>query len=188
MKKQSYYNTIGVVILAAIAIIGGNIFYRHIQSSKITPSTTAVPQPTLIVPVQVKNSIEYINNQYGFRFSLPQDWKGYSIVTSTWNGDSVSRNGEVIVNALQGGMISIRNPLWTSQNPYQDIPIFVFTLQQWNDLQQNKFHIGAAPFNPSKLGANASYVFALPARYNYAYPMDWQEVDQILKGNPLQPL
>ncbi|MDP1086626.1 hypothetical protein Q6245_30140, partial [Klebsiella pneumoniae] len=67
-------------------------------------------------------------------------------------------------------MISIRHPDWTSQNPRQDIPIMIFTLAQWNMLQQDEFHIGAAPINPSELGRNTSYVFARPARYNYAFP------------------
>ena len=38
---------------------------------------------------------------------------------------------------------------------------------------------------PTKLAENDSYVFALPARYNYAYPKGWEEVDQIMKSNPV---
>jgi len=38
---------------------------------------------------------------------------------------------------------------------------------------------------PTKLGENDHYVFALPARYNYAFPKGWEEVDQIMKSNPL---
>jgi len=41
--------------------------------------------------------------------------------------------------------------------------------QPMDSLQQEKFHIGAAPINPSELGRNTKYVFALPARYNYAF-------------------
>jgi hypothetical protein len=69
--------------------------------------------------------------------------------------------------------------------PYQDIPIMIFTIAQWNDLQTDKFHIGAAPINPSELGRNNKYVFALPARYNFAYPEGFQEVEQILSTSPL---
>jgi hypothetical protein len=53
-------------------------------------------------------------------------------------------------------------------------------------MQKDEFHIGAAPINPSELGRNATYVFALPARYNYAFPTGYEEVDEILKGNPLR--
>lgn len=62
----------------------------------------------------------------------------------------------------------------------------IFTTDQWNLLQQEKFHIGAAPVGPSELGHNSSYVFALPARYNYAFPTGYEEVEKILENHPLQ--
>jgi hypothetical protein len=61
----------------------------------------------------------------------------------------------------------------------------VFTLQQWNSLQSDMFHIGAAPIGPSELTRNNSYVFALPARYNFAFPPGYQEVEEILRNKPL---
>jgi hypothetical protein len=85
-------------------------------------------------------------------------------------------------------MISIRHPQWTAKNPRQDIPIMIFTITQWDSLQQEKFHIGAAPIGPSELGHNTKYVFALPARYNFAFPTGYEEVESILKSNPLQPI
>ncbi|MTI84339.1 MAG: hypothetical protein FH756_10630 [Firmicutes bacterium] len=131
------------------------------------------------------NSIVYRNTQYGFNFSLPERWKGYSIVTGKWEGNAFKgpQSGKIIET---GPMISIRHPDWTSQNPRQDIPIMIFTSAQWNMLQQGEFHIGAAPINPSELDRNTSYVFALPARYNYAFPPGYKEVENILKSNPLQ--
>jgi hypothetical protein len=132
------------------------------------------------------DSIAYENTQYGFSFSLPESWKGYSIVTDKWEGLALddSQNDKV---AETGAMISIRHPQWTSEDPRQDIPIMIFTLAQWNSLQQDNFHIGAAPMGPSELGRNSGYVFALPARYNYAYPTGFEEVENILKSSPLQP-
>jgi hypothetical protein len=62
----------------------------------------------------------------------------------------------------------------------------VFTLNQWNSLRQEVFHIGAAPVAPSELGRNNYYVFALPARYNYAFPPGFKEVENILANHPLQ--
>jgi hypothetical protein len=64
----------------------------------------------------------------------------------------------------------------------------IFTLSQWKAMQQEEFHIGAAPFGPRELGRNSRYVFALPARYNYAFPAGYEEVEEILKGYPLQKL
>ena len=128
-------------------------------------------------------AIVYENTQYGFRFSLPDSWKGYKIITDKWEGLAIG--GSKVVET--GPLISIRHPEWTSKNPRQDIPIMVFTLAQWDSLKQEKFHIGAAPVGPSELGRNSKYVFALPARYNYAFPAGYEEVENILNGKPLQP-
>ena len=84
-------------------------------------------------------------------------------------------------------MLSIRHPLWTATVKRQDIPILIYTLAQWNSLSKEEFNMGAAPIPPSELGRNAAYVFALPARYNYAFPTGYQEVEQILQSNPLHP-
>jgi hypothetical protein len=127
----------------------------------------------------------YKNTQYGFKFSLPASWKGYSIVNSKWDGLAIAgESGEKVIET--GPIITIRDPKWTKQAPKQDIPIMVFTINQWNSLQQEAFHIGAAPIGPSKLGQNNSYVFALPARYNFSFPPGYEEVEKILEGKPLQ--
>ena len=62
----------------------------------------------------------------------------------------------------------------------------VFTRKQWESLLKDEFHIGAAPIGPSELGRNHKYVFALPARFDFAYPTGFEEVDQIVRNNPLQ--
>src|SRR5665648_201106 len=128
-------------------------------------------------------SIVYQNTQYGFSFKLPVSWKGYSIEDSQWEGQAVQQSSQVVET---GPIISIRDPKWTTQIPRQDIPIMVFTLDQWNSLQKEVFHIGAAPIGPSELGRNNSYVLALPARYNYAYPQGYKDVETILASKPLQ--
>lgn len=125
----------------------------------------------------------YVNEAYGFRFSLPASWAHYRIVIDTWQGLAIG--SETVV--ASGPVILIRHPDWTEAEPRQDIPIMVFTTAQWQALQDEKFHIGAAPIGPSELGANDSYVFALPARYNYAFPKGYEEVEAILAGEPLVP-
>ena len=57
----------------------------------------------------------------------------------------------------------------------------VFTLGQWTSLEKEEFHIGAAPVPPKKLGQNDKYVFALPPRYNFAFPEGYEEVENILE-------
>lgn len=130
--------------------------------------------------------VVYRNDQYSFSFSLPKSWKGYTIVTDRWEGLSLeeAKKSKVIES---GPILLIRHPQWTRQNQRQDIPIMIFTREQWNMLQQEKFHIGAAPMGPKEIGRNSRYVFALPARYNYAFPTGYEEVEKILENNPLKP-
>jgi hypothetical protein len=61
----------------------------------------------------------------------------------------------------------------------------VFTPAQWRSLQRDEFHVSAAPIGPSELGRNRRYVFALPPRFDFAYPTGYEEVEQILSGKPL---
>lgn len=154
------------------------------SSGKAVPPQNNVSNEKPVVN-NAAGPIVYKNAQYGFSFSLPESWKGYKVITDKWEGLAIGgAQGEAVVES--GPMISIRHPQWTAENPRQDIPIMVFTMSQWNSLLQNKFHIGAAPIGPSELGRNTEYVFALPARYNFAFPTGYEEVEAILQGKPLQ--
>jgi len=164
MKNRLFL--IVVLSLLIIILLGISIFFLLAE----------LPPPTNL-------AIDYRNAEYGFDFSLPSSWKGYSIITDKWQGYTSGDQGDVL--AEQGPLISIRHPLWTSIDPRQDIPIMVFTPTQWDLLQRDEFYIGAAPIGPSELGRNAKYVFALPARYNFAYLAGWEEVQKILDGKPL---
>ncbi len=132
-------------------------------------------------PQTSNQDILYMNKTYGFDFTLPKSWAGYSIIIDKWIGNPIG--GATIYTT--GPEVLIRNPKWTKENPYQDISIMVFTLGQWSDLQSEKFHIGAAPIGPSEFGRNSKYIFALPARYNYAFPTGYEEVDKIIQSKPL---
>jgi hypothetical protein len=165
MNKQTLY--IGLV---AVIIVAGGIWYFEANNTKTVTAPTVPPQASSSI-------VTYTNAQYGFTFTLPAAWAGYSIVTSTWTGDSQP--------PVTGSIISIRNPAWTASVPTQDIPIMVFTPSEWAEVSSGTLAVSAAPIAPSELGQNSQYVFALPARYNYAYPADYQEVETILAGNPL---
>lgn len=171
---------VGIVVLAIIVLAGLTGYFMLFKKSP-----PGAPTP---IPRQPVTSIEYSNAQYGFSFSLPAGWKGYSIVVDTWEGYTTEvPEGYAIIE--HGPIISIRHPEWTSQNPRQDIPIMVFTLDQWAAMQEDKFHIGAAPIGPSELGrSRTAYVFALPARYNFRFPTGFEEVGNILEGKPFRAL
>ncbi len=129
--------------------------------------------------------IVYVNTEYGFNFTLPETWRGYSVTMDEWVGNAMNETGDLPYTL--GPIVLIHNPKWTPTNTnFQDIPIMIFTIWQWNDLQSEKFHIGAAPIGPSELARNSVYVFALPARYNFAFPPGYEEVDQIMQSGPLK--
>lgn len=180
-------------VIIAIALIGladqPTRAFLGAQKQVSTPSgQTKQPsswQPTSTSARRAGKSIEYRNEQYGICFSLPESWQGYSIRVFRWEGVPNSPPGDVAIQ--QGPIIYTRHPQWTAANPRQDIPIMVFTLAQWRSLQHKEFHVGsAAPIGPGELTRNRRYVFALPARYNYAFPPGYEEVEQILRSKPFR--
>jgi hypothetical protein len=137
---------------------------------------------------KIKSEV-YTNKKYGFRFLLPESWRGYSIVVSEWEGgDGVTyQAGETVPPPEKGPLLYIVHPLWTKSNPRQSIPIMIFTKAQWELIEADKLILSAAPVGPSELGRNAKYVFALPPRFNYADIDGREEVGEIIQSHPLHP-
>jgi hypothetical protein len=185
-KTLNFLYGAGIIILIAVAgyilVIDKNSAQNGYGSTIQTPAPTQSSGQTS--QAGQYQTIQYQNTEYGFKFLLPASWSGYSILTDIWQGSTNNGSaGDQIIE--EGPMISIRHPQWTSQNPRQDIPIMILTLSQWDSLQQEKFHVSAAPIPPSELGRNSNYVFALPARYNYAFATGYEEVENILQNHPL---
>lgn len=132
-----------------------------------------------------EESVLYENTQYGLIVTLPSGWKGYTVRTEDWQGYSLEEGQEGKITET-GPEIFIRHPKWTQETPRQDIPILVFTLKQWEAIQNEKFHIGAAPMGPTELDRNSAYVFALPARYNFAFLPGYEEVDDLVRGGAIK--
>lgn len=128
------------------------------------------------------DSIVYKDDKYGFEITLPASWKGFTTGQEDWQGIALEgeHQGEVIE---AGTKLIIRHPEWTVDNPRQDIPIMVFTPEQWKLVENEEIAVSAAPIGPTKLSSNSDYVFALPARYNYAFQTGYEEVDQIIQDN-----
>jgi hypothetical protein len=125
-------------------------------------------------------SIEYVNPQYDFCFSLPATWKGYSILNSEWEGGAPGGQ-----SSEKGPLIRIRSPKWTEDDPHEDIPIMVFTPAQWRLVKKDELTVSAAPVGPMELGHNSRYVFALPSRYNFDSKTGREEVAEIMKNKSL---
>lgn len=127
----------------------------------------------------------YRNKKYRFRFSLPRDWKGYSIVVGEWGGSAYEDQQPSPTKSIDGPLITIRHPLWTKENPYQDIPVMVFTHAQWKYAAENRLVVRAAPVGPSEIGRNSKYVFALPPRFDYGDAPGNDEVRELIGHHPL---
>jgi hypothetical protein len=148
------------------------------------------PVPPLRLNVQQprdSSCLVYTNTQYGFAFCLPLGWRGFTVDTSQWEGRVLEGDTGGPPRIIHGPELFIRHPLWTAANPRQDIPIMVFTHAQWRLVGREALAVSAAPIGPSELGRSRSYVFALPARYNFALLTGWQEVQDILDQHPLHP-
>lgn len=120
----------------------------------------------------------YTNMDYGFSLSLPESWYGYSVITQQWQGYMIDSG----VNSEHGPQIIIRNPKWTQNKHWQDIPIMVFSLAQWKLVEEEKLSVSAAPIPPQKLAQNQKFVFALPPRwYGFTDDLGQDEAVKITK-------
>ena len=152
----------------------------------IYPPTAEAKSIRVLVPEETADLV-YLTTAYGFSFDLPAGWQDFQVLDEAWEGLSLVAGEEGKVVAC-GPLLQIRHPAWTPEEPRQDIPIMVLTLDQWAKLEAMEFSVGAAPVGPKELGRNDRYVFALPARYNYAFPAGYEEVETILAHNPLKPI
>lgn len=159
-----------ILIIVIVLIVIGTVGYWIVDKE---PVATPIP---IVVPV-VSEKLEYVNDQYGFSITLPVSWKGYTTIVESWTGSMIDNPNSP---SLKGPKLLIRHPLWTNEVPRQDIPIMVFTLDDWALIKQEKLSVGAAPIGPSELGRNSKYVFALPARYNFSYLPGFEEVQKII--------
>jgi hypothetical protein len=144
--------------------------YLTVSGNQLTETTH--PNSTAVI---------YKNSDYGFTFSLPATWQGYTIVKSTWQGTALTSAA-----APSGPKLIVRNPNWTTSAHYEDIPILVFTIAQWNSYRAENFAVSAAPIQASELARNNTYVFALPPRWDFDYSQGYKEAEDIVAGKPLR--
>lgn len=134
-----------------------------------------------MTPSSATSTITYTNTQYGFNFTLPESWREYVVVDTAWTGVAATSTGEV-----SGPKLLMRHPSWTEAKPYEDIPVLIFTLAQWNDYFAEKFSVSAAPIQARELDRNNIYVFALPPRWDFDYREGFAEAEAIVASNPLR--
>lgn len=183
-SSEDVYNTASSASEADLAQV--QLYVTNSASSSAVPKKNQV-SPASSRPDQTDGQIRYQNRQYGFQFLLPQNWSGYRIIEDQWGG---TENGKDVF----GPKITIRSPKWTTQNEYQDIPIDIFTHEQWVKVVKGSqggpgedLYIGAA-VGPGKIFENDKYVFALPGRWDFTCGIGLDEVYDILAHSPMQPL
>jgi hypothetical protein len=138
-------------------------------------STNAPNQPTDL-------PLRYHSTQYDFTFFLPADWKGYSVLMQEWSAELESADYQKVIGTERGPMIVLRNPQWKASEPYQDIPILVFTHSQWDDVTPQRLFIGAGGID-DEISHNAEYVFGINSRHNWGELKGWEETGKIVQQN-----
>ena len=174
-KSISHWLIVVLAIGAVVSFFVSSYYYALWPFGILFPVMPAANKETA-TPVPLAQALVYKNDQYGFSIDLSESWTGYTTIDSQWEGWNVT-TGE---NTQKGPIITLRNPGWIEEDQYEDMPIMVFTLEQWDLIVKEDLSVGAAPIPPSVLGQNSKYVLALPARYNYDYKTGWEEVDQIV--------
>jgi LysM repeat protein len=127
----------------------------------------------------------YHNAKYDFTFSLPASWAGYSVVTDEWDAAffPTADSSQKSTGTESGPIIVLRNPLWRTNDLYQDIPIMVFTHKQWTEEHDGKFfpYAGGVLY---EMWHNSKYVFGLYSRYNADDSVKgWKEAGDIITTN-----
>lgn len=160
---------------------------RHLRSLILLLAASSNLAPAS--PPPAAKHVVYTNRQYGLRVTLPSTWKGYNVQAGDpWSGFPVV-NGELQEDPARqerGPMLYIHHPAWKGPRTHEDLPIMIFTLAQWAMVQNDLLVTSAAPIPPSELARNATYVFALPPRYNFDYSPGWEEVEAIVAGHPVR--
>lgn len=186
LLKNEYEVKGEIIEVTSVEKVNNGIFAkRQIMLTVVKINNKWLINKTVLGAYEVNKAISYINTKYGFSLSLPESWKGYKIILSKWEALPINNSGGRKA-AMVGPMISIRHPKWTTKIPRQDIPIMIISIKQWNLLIQDKYHIGAAPIGPQEINRSDRYVFALPARYNFAFPKGYEEVENIIKSKPIK--
>lgn len=141
-------------ILAGVAV--SPAVFAQIKSSKAGPAGRAAKR------------VVYVNRKYGFRLRLPDECRGFSIEPSSWNAPyrGGSRGEE------SGPRFIVHCPAEDGGN--ENVPIMVFTRKQW--VRVDDLELSASPYGPGELGSNRRYVFALPARWEFATDLSPDEI------------
>jgi hypothetical protein len=164
--------TLSAFLAFAVLPVFALYYYYYLPGETKTPGISNNPSPTCLV---------YKNSEYGFNFKLPLDWQGFTVVKESWTGNPLKKD-----QLQTGPKLLIRNPKWTKEAPYEDLPVLIFTISQWDMYLAEDYAVSAAPIPATKLAQNNKYVFALPARRDFDYGIYVKKAQEIFSNNPIQ--
>ncbi len=157
--KRTTFTCLGIatIVLAGVYAVCSNhqtsVVSPTVRSTSAQPNSYAIPSER--IPLAL--TLTYMNARYGFKLSLPNSWKHYSVRTETENAyssdawgsfevPSSTTSGEntlVDVNVRPGAPILATIPIvYIKDNDHpesiyretREFPIEVFTIAQWNSL------------------------------------------------------
>ena len=126
--------------------------------------------------------LRYHNAQYDFTFFLPSDWEGYSVKTEPWQADLRSADYQKVIGTEHGPILIFRHPRWKAGNLYQDIPILVFTRNQWDAVIPQRLFVGAGG-TIDEISHSAGFVFGINSRHNWTELEGWEQTGRIVQQN-----
>lgn len=107
------------------------------------------------------------------------------VVIQHWGGEAYLPDKDKDVELAEGPIIILRNPLWKTDDLYQDIPVYVFTRRQWDDMHHGKYDAAGAGGIIEELWHNDQYVFGMHSRtFGYNEDLkDWRKTEDIVDQN-----
>lgn len=166
-----------VLIISTISLGGYGVYYLSHKISNVEPVQTAseasssstVEAVVATTPEVATGSIVYINEDFGFKLTLPSTWVGYKVSTGT-----VDRGQSVTIT-----------PVWSTNDKNREfVPVLIYPKDVWTAWEKNNFedYKTSAPIGPTERGRNSDFVFATAPRYNFSFGTGTEEVEGIVKS------
>lgn len=174
MTKLGY---LVLMLIISFLLSGGyGVYYVKKKLSEPAPivntstaTTTDVGTTTPTDITTATNTIEYINEDFGFKVTLPVSWTGYKISTGTVD---------------RGQSVTITPTTSVDDNSREFVPILIYPKSVWLAWEKNNFedYKTAAPIGPTERGRNSDFVFATAPRYNFSFGTGTEAVENIVKN------
>jgi hypothetical protein len=178
--KKIFVWIIAIIVILFVLAVGGYFGARYYLNKNFSEEYFLMHPTTAKIFGMSSDKIFYKNAEYEFSMIFPATWKNFIVQKNTWKGwlvDSQSEHPD-----YTGVKLLFINPQTTDTQVYQDIPVLIFTKEQWGLISQEKLSVSAAPIGPAKIGETNDYIFATPPRwYGFTDAIGSQEAVDIVK-------